>query len=152
MCPPSGTVHSITVLDSRGASRAGLEYPRQLALLVDDAESTREQAAALLEGHPSCDARVIPGDPLETLLAHATDEHTTLIAAGSHRHSRTVGMLLGSTSTGLLHNAPCSVLVARINWGHSESLNASSSALTEPPTRSQYSQPQTSSPPASGPR
>lgn len=116
--PPNGVLHSITVVESRGAQRAGHVNPRLLALLVDEAEKTHEQAAALLEGHPLCDARVAPGDPLETLLAHAPDEHATLIAVGSHRHSRTVGMLLGSTSTGLLHNAPCSVLVARINGGH----------------------------------
>lgn len=37
----------------------------------------------------------------------------TLVALGSHDTSRSVGILLGTTATTLLHEAPCSVLLAR---------------------------------------
>ena len=37
----------------------------------------------------------------------------TLVALGDHGNSRSVGILLGTTATTLLHEAPCSVLLAR---------------------------------------
>jgi nucleotide-binding universal stress UspA family protein len=37
----------------------------------------------------------------------------TLVALGSHGHSRAAGIILGGAATTLLHEAPCSVLIAR---------------------------------------
>jgi nucleotide-binding universal stress UspA family protein len=39
--------------------------------------------------------------------------NATLVAVGPRGHSRAVGMLLGGVAADLLHNAPCSVLLAR---------------------------------------
>ncbi len=114
---PNGALEAITVLDAVATARATLEQPRLLPLLVDEAQRARERAAALLEGYPSCEARVVHGNALETLLGHARRDRATLVAVGTQRHSRTVGMLLGATSTGLLHDAPCPVLLARPRWG-----------------------------------
>jgi nucleotide-binding universal stress UspA family protein len=114
---PNGTLEAITVLDAGATARAGLEQPRLLALLVDEAERAREHAVALLEGYPSCEARLVHGNVLETLLEQVQRERATLVAVGTQRHSRTVGILLGATSTGLLHDAPCPVLLARPRWG-----------------------------------
>jgi nucleotide-binding universal stress UspA family protein len=41
------------------------------------------------------------------------DVNATLAVVGGHHHRRSVGVLLGSTATRLVHRAPCSVLVAR---------------------------------------
>jgi len=52
------------------------------------------------------------------LLLHEIDRAgSTLVAVGSHGHSRPVGILIGSTATELIHKAPCSVLVARTALG-----------------------------------
>jgi nucleotide-binding universal stress UspA family protein len=41
------------------------------------------------------------------------DNGAALAAVGSHEFPRAVGMLIGSVATRVLHEAPCSVLVAR---------------------------------------
>ena len=53
------------------------------------------------------------GRPWELLLHEIDRAGSTLVAVGSHGHSRPVGILIGSTATELIHKAPCSVLVAR---------------------------------------
>jgi nucleotide-binding universal stress UspA family protein len=47
------------------------------------------------------------------LLDEAERERATLVAVGSHGQGRVRGVVLGSTTTELVHKAPCSVLVAR---------------------------------------
>jgi nucleotide-binding universal stress UspA family protein len=53
------------------------------------------------------------GRPWDLLLNEIDSGGSTLVAVGSHGHSRPVGILIGSTATELIHKAPCSVLVAR---------------------------------------
>jgi nucleotide-binding universal stress UspA family protein len=81
------------------------------------AQRLNEQAQDALD-----DARKIAGET-DTLLLHGraadtfvhavSDQGATLAAVGSHEISRAVGMLIGSVATRVLHEAPCSVLVAR---------------------------------------
>jgi nucleotide-binding universal stress UspA family protein len=56
---------------------------------------------------------VSSGVAWDTLLLEAEREHATLLVVGSHGRSRLGGIVLGSTSTEIVHKAPCSVLVAR---------------------------------------
>ena len=53
------------------------------------------------------------GVRLERLLAEIERRDATLVAVGSDGLSRAVGIARGSASTHLVHEAPCSVLVAR---------------------------------------
>ena len=46
-------------------------------------------------------------------MACSARAHDTLVAVGSHGQNRAAGILAGSTTTELVHRAPCSVLVAR---------------------------------------
>ena len=57
--------------------------------------------------------KVGEGRPWDLLLHEIDRAGSTLVAVGSHGHSRPVGILIGSTATELIHKAPCSVLVAR---------------------------------------
>lgn len=57
------------------------------------------------------------GPPGPTLVEELARRRATLVAAGSHDHRRLSGILLGSVATLLLHDAPCSVLVARLDDG-----------------------------------
>ena len=82
------------------------------------------EAALELEGRPVVDAaaalagprattRLLDGPPLQALLAEAGRYEATLIAVGSHGHSRLGEFLVGGVSGPLLHEASCSVLIAR---------------------------------------
>jgi nucleotide-binding universal stress UspA family protein len=56
---------------------------------------------------------VVRGFAWHALIDAAEHEGHTLIAVGSHGGRRAVGILGGSTTTELVHKAPCSVLVTR---------------------------------------
>jgi universal stress protein A len=53
------------------------------------------------------------GSPAQEIKRHASTSGIDLIVMGTHgRHG--LGLLLGSTATGVLHGAPCDVLTIRI--------------------------------------
>jgi nucleotide-binding universal stress UspA family protein len=53
------------------------------------------------------------GTAWRQLIEECERREATLVAVGSHGQGRAYGILNGSTTTELVHNAPCSVLVAR---------------------------------------
>ncbi len=53
------------------------------------------------------------GPPAALLLRAADRLHAGMIAVGSHGNGRTAGIVLGSVATRLIHDARCSVLLAR---------------------------------------
>jgi nucleotide-binding universal stress UspA family protein len=59
------------------------------------------------------DGKLVEGDPLHALLGEIARCDATLVVVGSHGLSRATGIALGAVSTHLLHEAPCSVLIAR---------------------------------------
>src|SRR6185295_7039666 len=65
------------------------------------------------EPYPSAGARVVRGFPAHTLIDEIERCRAGLVVVGSHGQGRIAGILLGSTATNLVHNAPCSVLVTR---------------------------------------
>ena len=71
-----------------------------------DAERTVAYGHAV---HP----RLVEGRPVSSLMSAVREEDATLVAVGSHGSGRVSGILLGGVATTLLHEAPCSVLVAR---------------------------------------
>ncbi len=64
-------------------------------------------------------ATVACGYSWETLLEEAESSGSTLLSVGSHGQRRIQGIIEGSTTTELVHKAPCSVLVARLAAGGS---------------------------------
>jgi nucleotide-binding universal stress UspA family protein len=99
------------------------------AVYLVDAEVTKwpqpwTEAALELEGGPALYAaaalaggdaqtRLLSGRPHEALLAEASRYQPTLLALGSHGHTHLSKRILGGVSGQLLHEAPCSVLIAR---------------------------------------
>lgn len=59
------------------------------------------------------EAFVREGDPVEIVSLTAADTGAALIVVGSHGWGALRRLVLGSVSTGLLHEAPCPVLVVR---------------------------------------
>jgi nucleotide-binding universal stress UspA family protein len=76
----------------------------------DAANSAVERAEA--EG-VEAESFVREGDPVDMISQTATDCGASLLVVGSHGWGPVRRLVFGSVSTGLLHHAPCPVLVAR---------------------------------------
>jgi nucleotide-binding universal stress UspA family protein len=66
-----------------------------------------------LDAPASIAQRIVDGTGPAALREAATSEGAELIAVGDHGYKRLIGIARASTTTELLHEAPCSVLVAR---------------------------------------
>jgi nucleotide-binding universal stress UspA family protein len=83
---------------------------------VQAAEGLAEKAAAKVSSDfPQWKVSVegLWGPPSKIILDAAARFHPDLIVAGSHGHSPVTRFVLGSCSLDLVHNAPCSVRIAR---------------------------------------
>ncbi|HJU48184.1 MAG TPA: universal stress protein [Gaiellaceae bacterium] len=110
---PSGLLIAATAFDPAQAMHTGWDAGAVLVDLEREAHSARAQAEHEIAELEHAETRILEGGPLAQLVRLAREERATLIAVGSHGWSRTAGILLGSVATGLAHEAPCPVLVAR---------------------------------------
>jgi nucleotide-binding universal stress UspA family protein len=107
---PEGILRLAAVNEVNTAVHAGWA----MSHVMDELEvSARTGLDRAIEEVPAASTKLVSGDALPSLLDEITQLEATLVAVGPHGHSRTVGMLLGGVATGLLHEAPCSVLLAR---------------------------------------
>jgi nucleotide-binding universal stress UspA family protein len=81
--------------------------------LVQYAGESLADMAAQLTTPATIAQRVIDGTGLDALRQVAELEDAQLIALGDHGYRRLIGIARSSTATELLHEAPCSVLIAR---------------------------------------
>ena len=81
------------------------------AVLEREGGTVLSDAGLLVRRHAT--TRLLNGPPLHALLAEASRAQATLIAVGSHGHSRLSEVLIGGVCGPLLHEAACSVLIAR---------------------------------------
>lgn len=110
---PEGSLTLVSANDPSIAVHAGWNMAQVLEELAVEAQTALERGraeAGLL--HP-LDAKLLKGDPLHCLLAEIARREATAVVVGSHGTSRATGVALGAVSTYLLHEAPCSVLIAR---------------------------------------
>jgi nucleotide-binding universal stress UspA family protein len=110
---PGGSLTLVSASDSSIAVHAGWGMSRVLDELAADAAAALAEGTAAAQTLHELDARLVQGDPLHSLLGEIARRHATLAVVGSHGHARATGIALGSVATYLLHEAPCSVLVAR---------------------------------------
>lgn len=110
---PEGRLVAVTVSDLSVAVQAGWSMASVVAELRREAAETRAEAEGKLSELADSKAKAVEGSPAQTLLAQGREEQATLIALGSHGRSRAAGIILGGVATTLLHEAPCSVLLAR---------------------------------------
>ena len=97
---------------ARGACRLS-HVARGRAARGRCAARRRARSVADRDVPPLADAARLEGNPLDCLRAELERMDATLAVVGTRGHSRAVGIALGSVTTHLLHEAPCSVLVAR---------------------------------------
>jgi nucleotide-binding universal stress UspA family protein len=106
LCFPEGKV-ALVAADELWSDAAGLRA-------VDEREIERALEAVLsraAELAPDAERRLVNG-PAVTALVDAAEE-ATLVVLGTHGTSRAVAVAIGSVGYRVLHDAPCSVLVAR---------------------------------------
>ena len=108
---PDGTFHLLGAVYLAGAVAAGWSATRIAAELEREGADALRRAAEL--GGPNATKRLVNGPAVQCLLAELEREHATLVAVGTHGLSRAAGILLGGVATTMLHEAPCSVLIAR---------------------------------------
>jgi nucleotide-binding universal stress UspA family protein len=105
-----GTLRLAAVMEINTAVHAGFAMSRVLQDLEAAAEDGLRRAADEVKPTGS---HLLAGEPATSLLDEIEETDATLVAVGPRGHSRAAGMLLGGVAARLLHDAPCSVLLAR---------------------------------------
>ena len=120
LASPEGALGLVAVEDPSIAVHVGSAMPQVLQELTGEARAALVRGRAEAEQLHALEAILVDGDPLHCLLAEIARREATLAAVGSHGYSFAAGFALGSVSTHLLREAPCSVLIARgtIDVGH----------------------------------
>ena len=108
--PSTGELHLAAVAELSLAVHGGFAAPSLYDRIATDAESALARAA---EHSRATSSKLIDGEPAQVLLREIEHHGATAVALGSHGNRRAAGILLGSTATTLLHEAPCSILLAR---------------------------------------
>jgi nucleotide-binding universal stress UspA family protein len=111
---PLGRLHLATIVETATAAHAGWAMGHVLVELDHTARASLETAVEAV--HPAS-SLFAAGEPVRVLLDAVEEQGATLVAVGSGGHHRAVGIVLGTVGTRLLHEAPCSVLVARTPSG-----------------------------------
>ncbi len=93
-------------------------YAAAVAELADaEAKRVAELLASVADGARAeeleCSTAVADGRPVEEICRLASEHDARLIVVGSHGWGAARRLLSGSVSTGLIHSAPCPVLVVR---------------------------------------
>jgi nucleotide-binding universal stress UspA family protein len=111
LADPGAPIEVVAAVDLGEAMWAAHNAPSVREQLREEAETALAEAARLIGGraHP----RFVNGPATAVLLHEIGETAATLIAVGSHGHSRFAEILIGGVAGELLHEAPCSVLVAR---------------------------------------
>ena len=107
--PAGGMLHLVAVVELGLAVHGGFAAPH----IAEQIESAAELALERAKDSVSATSRLIEGSPTSVLRREIERVRASVVALGSHDGSRPVGILLGTTATTLLHEAPCSVLLAR---------------------------------------
>lgn len=105
-----GSLTVISALDLGATAQAGWAATQAAEVLRAEAKSALDAARAEA---PNAAFKVVEGRPDQVLLDQAGQLSATLVVVGTHEISRPIGIALGSVPTMMLHEARCSLLVAR---------------------------------------
>ncbi|HZD87507.1 MAG TPA: universal stress protein [Gaiellaceae bacterium] len=111
LAPPGALLEAVAVVhlsDAVHAAFRAAEVADELGLAADRA---LDRAARILG--ETAETRFVNGFAVTALIREIEATGATLVALGSHGHRRSAEMLLGGVSGDMLHQAPCSVLIAR---------------------------------------
>jgi nucleotide-binding universal stress UspA family protein len=100
----------VSVVEETSAAWSGLSAPSDVDRRYEEAQS------AICKGREECPrarSALLIGDPGPKLVSAAREVDATLVVIGAPASGRLGAFVLGSAGTYVLHNAPCSVLIAR---------------------------------------
>ena len=114
---PAGRIELLAVAETYLAAHAGAG-----ALAADDdlylgTRRALERARELVDTE---DARLLAGRLVDALCGECGRAGATLVAVGVRPHRRFGSLVFGGHDIEILHDAPCSVLIARPGWGPSK--------------------------------
>jgi len=113
LMPPAAQLTLCTIVSS-DAVGGDTSLDRMLAR---DASAALDEVQNQIEAFHSSELHLREGPRIRRLMEELVYERATLVAIGSHRHGRAVGITLGSVATAMLHEASCSVLIAHDTSG-----------------------------------
>lgn len=116
LTPPGRTLQLVTVV---GEAELGGRWGKGYELSSGDWGRQLEPALSALPPGREVDAAPAfrSGPPAGALVEELKRRRATLVAIGGRDYRRLPGVLLGSVAVALLHDAPCSVFVARHDEG-----------------------------------
>ena len=106
------TVYDEVAIAAATAGEAGMVVPPALSESGEESQAEALQLARTVAPGVRAEHEVVEGPILPTLMSTLEERKATVVAVGRHGHSRLGGMVVGSVLTKLLHDGPCSVLVA----------------------------------------
>jgi nucleotide-binding universal stress UspA family protein len=112
LAEPDASIEAVCVVHLSDAIQVGLgTAPAMTDALREEAAQALSEAARILAGRAT--TRFVNGFVTQALLHEIESYRASVIAIGSHGHTRAAEILIGGVAGELLHGAPCSVLVAR---------------------------------------
>jgi nucleotide-binding universal stress UspA family protein len=108
---PDGRLEVFTAVYLVEANLAGWSAERIADELWQEAGDTIRKGTEI--AGPRAEPHVVNGPPFQSLMLELKEKDATLAVVGTHGHSRLSEIVIGGVVGELLHNAPCSVLVAR---------------------------------------
>jgi nucleotide-binding universal stress UspA family protein len=103
----------VAVEEYRLAVHAGFRMAPVAEQLATESSRAARDALERAGAFHEAETRLHEGNPLDCLRDEIDRLDATLAVVGTRGQSRAAGIALGSVTTHLLHEAPCSVLVAR---------------------------------------
>jgi nucleotide-binding universal stress UspA family protein len=111
---PGGRLVLVAVAERYLAAQAGLDAPHADDQVVAETSTELARARELVEAD---DAMLESGRLVDLLCAECTRRRATLVAVGVRPHRRLAALTFGGHDVEALHEASCSVLIARPGWG-----------------------------------
>jgi nucleotide-binding universal stress UspA family protein len=111
---PGGRLVLLAVAETYLATHAGMAAADAGDRLLDGTSTDLARAEELVEAD---DAVLVPGHLVHVLRAECSRRGATLVAVGVQPHRRLAALTFGGHDVEALHDAPCSVLIARPGWG-----------------------------------
>jgi nucleotide-binding universal stress UspA family protein len=108
-----GTMILVSVVELDMAVHAGWATGDILEQLRADSAAALDRVQAEIAKLRTVETRLLQGPTLACFREEIEQDKPDLVSVGTHGHSRAAGILLGTVTTTLLHDAPCSVLIAR---------------------------------------
>jgi nucleotide-binding universal stress UspA family protein len=109
---PDGSLELLAV-DVERAVHAGFRIAPVAEKLATEPKRAAREALAIAGYFHEARTKLLEGNPLDCLREEIDRLDATLTVVGTRGQSRVAGIALGSVTSHLLHEAPCSVLVAR---------------------------------------